>query len=161
MTRKPFFSGPLTGRHVLVILLLFFGVIITVNGIFIYQAEKTWRGLESKHAYEEGLAYNRTLAAAEAQKALGWQTALDLTAQGLNLRVLDRDGAPVAGLVPRATIARPADEASDRSVTLRERGNGHYEAALTLPYRGQWLVTLEMTTPKGQPYRIEERFVLP
>lgn len=160
MTRKPLFSPPLTGRHVLVMLLLFFGVIIAVNGVFIYYAETTWRGLESDRAYEDGIAYNRTLEEAASQKALGWQVALDLTAEDITLRLRDRNGAPLAGLAPTATLARPADVAYDRRVTLTERGNGLYGARIALPFRGQWLVTVEMATPSGSPYRVEERFVV-
>ena len=61
-----------TGWHVLAVILVFFGVIITVNVIFIIQATRTFRGEDEPRSYVQGLDYNSTLAARAEQAALGW-----------------------------------------------------------------------------------------
>jgi nitrogen fixation protein FixH len=68
-----FFKGPITGRHVLYAMLIFFGVIFVVNGVFIYLARSTFTGVSTEDAYHKGLAYNDVIRAAGSQHTLGWQ----------------------------------------------------------------------------------------
>ena len=62
---------PVTGRHVLMMMLGFFGVIFAVNGVFAFLAIDTFTGLETEQAYLKGLDYNRTLTAAAEQRTTG------------------------------------------------------------------------------------------
>lgn len=159
--KKPFFSGPLTGWHVLAILLGFFAVILLVNGYFIYQAQRTWPGVQSKTAYEDGLAYNKTLDQAAAQKALGLEVDMTLTRTDVTLTLKNRDGLPLSGLAPRATLSRPANADLDQTVNLADMGNGRYAAILDLPQAGQWDLRVDALLADGEPFRLEERFILP
>ncbi|HYE44111.1 MAG TPA: FixH family protein, partial [Caulobacteraceae bacterium] len=60
------------GRHVLFGVVGFFAVVIALDSLFVTWAVQTFPGEVSTRAYEDGLAYNRTLAARQEQKALGW-----------------------------------------------------------------------------------------
>ncbi|MBT3306984.1 MAG: nitrogen fixation protein FixH, partial [Alphaproteobacteria bacterium] len=51
----------ITGRMVLIWLLAFFGTIFAVNAVLVFFALSSWPGLTTDKAYEEGIAYNRTL----------------------------------------------------------------------------------------------------
>ena len=59
----------LTGRHVLVITVSAFAVIIGVNLTLAYQAVATFPGLEVQNSYVAGQGFNDRKAA---QEALGW-----------------------------------------------------------------------------------------
>ncbi|MBX6322027.1 MAG: FixH family protein, partial [Rhodospirillaceae bacterium] len=78
-----------------------FLVLIAVNGILVVRAVESWPGVESANAYEEGLAYNRTLEEARRQKALGWRYAFAFTPAGeragrIEVSLYDRDGAALS-----------------------------------------------------------------
>lgn len=62
----------LTGRHVLLAVIAFFGVLILINGVFIYAAVGTFRGEDVARSYRQGLDYNQTLEVRRNQAALGW-----------------------------------------------------------------------------------------
>lgn len=60
---------PLTGRKVLMILLAAFGTILAVNMTLLYNAVKTFPGLEVKNSYVASQTFDdRDIA----QRALGW-----------------------------------------------------------------------------------------
>ena len=71
----------ITGKHVLVAMLAFFGLIIAVNATFVYLSLSTWTGLVSSNAYVEGLAYNATLEDAARQRQLGWKPSLQISSE--------------------------------------------------------------------------------
>ena len=54
----------------LIALVVFFGVVAGVNGIMIRAAVTTFGGVETGSSYQAGLAFERELAAAQAQNAL-------------------------------------------------------------------------------------------
>jgi nitrogen fixation protein FixH len=122
----------LTGRKVLFILVAFFGVIASVNGVMIYAALSTFRGEEVAHAYDRGLAYNREIAKARDQAARGWNvegllSRLPSGGAHVSIRAKDASGADVCGAAFTATLAAPADKKMDVSVDLAETAPGHYE----------------------------------
>ena len=54
---------PFTGRKFLALLLGLFLVVAAVNGLMIWYALSSWTGLVSDSAYEDGLGFDRVLAA--------------------------------------------------------------------------------------------------
>jgi len=146
----------LTGRHVLVVTLGFFGLVIAANLAFVFLALGTFSGTVSDHAYQEGLAYNERLTAAAEQQGRGWKGSLELTAEGLSLTLGDRDGRPVTGLALEATLARPATKAFDRTLPLVEVAPGRYAAAVDLA-DGTWLAIVEGGDAAGHAFRTETR----
>lgn len=156
------FKRPLTGRHVLLALLAFFGVVFAANGAFVYLALGSWSGVADDNAYGRGLHYQAQLDAAKAQAARGWT--LDLARQTLDdgrirLDVLLRgpDGAPLDGLTIHGQLRRPAAAALDQAVALVPQGLGHYVADLNIPAAGQWDLWLETGGHDGVPHRHRER----
>src|SRR5690606_40142354 len=92
-------SEELTGRHVLIGVLAFFGTVFLANGIFLYSALSTYTGVASDEPYRKGLHYNKRIAAAERQESLGWSADARLgPGEGLSLVLRDRNGRPVSGL---------------------------------------------------------------
>ena len=154
-------TKPLAGRTVLYWLLAFFGVVAAVDGAFVVIAERSFPGF-SANAYETGLEYNRVLAAAEAQRALGWQVDATIESKGgaLVLRVRDRNGDPVPSPKVVADVRRPAEKLEDRSLALAEVAPGVYRVENALPAPGSWEVSIRVRRPDGADYRIEQRFVV-
>ncbi len=142
--------GELTGRHVLILLVMFFATILAVNGWFIYAALSTYSGVVANEPYRKGLAYNERIAADERQTALGWSAALDAEKSGkLALVMTDRGGRPLTGLQVRAAIGRPSTDRFDLTVRFIEVAPGRYEARDTTLAAGNWIVALEARTRSG------------
>lgn len=151
---------PRRGRWIPWAIVAFFGVVAAVNLVMIWLAISTWPGLETDRAYEEGLAYNRTLEAKARQDALGWQG--EITGKmtrgfeaELTLRVNDADGAPLTGAVAVVRLLRPTSEGHDLIADLHELGAGSYRAAVTLPLAGIW--DAEVTVVRGEDRWVAQR----
>lgn len=123
------------------------GVVVLANAAMVAIALGTWTGLETEGHYQKGLEYNRNLAAAEAQAALGWTLTLDAapTARSgeshvvdLHLVLADRDGRPLNNLDVSVMLIRPTHEGFDQEVRLLPAGDGAYAATVKLPLPGQW-----------------------
>ena len=100
---KNWFVNGLEGRHVLMALIVFFGVMLAANSFLVYYALETFSGGDRPDPYRSGLHYNDTIEAAKRQAALGWQSDIAYDgAQGrLTLSIKDRVRAPVTGLMLR------------------------------------------------------------
>ncbi|MGA8171715.1 MAG: FixH family protein [Methylocystis sp.] len=124
---------PLTGWRVLAMLLAFFGVIGSVNAVMVYSALSTFSGEVDAHPYEHGIAYNRDIASAREQAALGWKVVASLTrlpSGETEIVVLARDanGADISGIEIAANLASPVDKKQDVSAKPRETAPGRFEA---------------------------------
>lgn len=126
------------GRRVLWYLLGGFGIVIAANVVLVVFSLSSWTGLETTHAYEQGLRYNDVLAATEAQAARGWSAKLRYEAGEFIVLLRDRDGNGIAGQRVAATFVRPTHEGFDQTVALKAQGDGRYGASVTLPMLGNW-----------------------
>jgi nitrogen fixation protein FixH len=149
----------------LIAVLAFFGLVIAVNGTFIALALWSWSGLSTDDAYRRGLAYNETLAEAEAQRALSWRAQAVLAPLengGARLTVVftDRAGAPVEGLAVSGDLRRPVRDDQDRAVDLVRAGPGRYGADVERLLSGRWDVRLRATSPGGAVFVLEDRLWL-
>lgn len=139
-------TRPLTGRSVVVMLGLFFGVMFIANGALIYTALSTLHGEEMENSYDASQAYNRQIAAARAQNALGWVADVDTRQEGEGERVVaefrDRAGAPIAGLDVKARFVHPFDRTADREALLASDGQA-YEGVAGPLHAGRWTLVIE------------------
>lgn len=141
MNEKP--VRKITGRMVLIGFIAFFGVIIAVNGTFMYFALSTWPGLTTEDAYKKGIAYNHTLDEAAAQRAVGWQSGILIDTTGkLTLMLADKNRQPVHGAIVTVSLSRPLGDARTYNITLVERADGHYESRFVAPMPGRWIVAV-------------------
>jgi len=155
----------LTGRAVLAMLLAFFGVVAAVNAVFILLALQSFSGVSAEGAYQRGLAWNRELAAADAQRSRNWSVQVEAVRAGdvVRLRVVVADAMdrPLDGLALRAALRRPASRGHDVAVELGAAGRGSYAAEAALPMRGQWDLRLEVERADGAAHVLEKRLWLP
>lgn len=157
----------LRGVHVLVGILLFFGVIFAVNGVFLVSALRTHTGIVSQQPYRKGLDYNQRIAAEKRQQSLGWQHALEAGSDGRRLRlsVTDRNSQAVSMLAVTGFIGRPSTVRYDQPLTLTETTTpGLYEAELSNLSSGNWIVELKASRNAGdgtnEIYRLRKRLWL-
>lgn len=155
-----------TGKHVLVGMIAFFGIVIAVNIVMMRLALSTHSGIVAQDTYRKGIKYNDDIAASEKQAALGWRDEILLAPAGdkLSIDIRDKDGNPVHGLVIKATIGRPASEKDDLSLALAETAAGVYEAPVPPRAAGTYVASIEATDPSraqdGVLYRAKERLWL-
>lgn len=137
----------LQGRHVLMILLGFFGVVFAVNGFFLVSALSTHTGVVANEPYRKGLEYNDRIAAAERQASLGWRESLSVKTSGaITLALHDANGAPIPNLGVTAVLGRPATARFDRRLALVESVPGHYTATARALEGGSWIAGIEART---------------
>ena len=142
----------LTGRHVLLMVLGFFGVIILVNGSFLFAAISSFSGEDVKGSYRQGLEYNRTLKARNVQNELGWDVAANFVATTedtgrIIVRFRGAGGEPVNGLDVTGKLRHPTDLAQDRSLTFIAEGGGLYGVSTEI-LTGKW--ELRAAAQKGE-----------
>ena len=137
----------MTGRKVLIITVSAFGVIVTVNLIMAWVAVGTFPGLQVQNSYVASQGFNQRLAE---QRALGWDTEVDLTGNRLTLRIDDENGAPVVVPDLTVTLGRPASDSTDFQPVLR-RENGAYVADVDVDC-GNWMVIVDATAADGTPF---------
>ncbi len=158
MTRTPWHKMH-KGAWPLWWLAAFFGIIFIANIILVFLATDSWTGLETEDAYEKGRLYNDKLAAAEAQKQLGWIADLTLTGNRLELDLLSKESEPVGSAEVVVQIRRPTHEGHDFAVKMAEQQPGRYIANLEFPLAGQW--EAELTARReGAVFRLKQRFTV-
>ena len=129
-------------------------VVIAVNIVLITYAIGTFPGLDTEDAYQKGLAYNQTIAAARVQEARGWHLDIryaphpdEASANGraasvhegeLVVTLRDNAGEPLYGLDVSAALIRPTRGGLDTRISLQPAGSGEYRGEATLPLPGQW-----------------------
>lgn len=127
-------QGQLTGLHVLIMLLLFFGVMFAVNIFFTFKAVTTFRGEDVKRSYRQGLDYNQTLERRAAQDALGWSVAANLQSEAeqpvLIVSLDDQAGQGLRGLTIEAVAIHRVDTKHDQALSFKAIGDGRYAAKL-------------------------------
>ena len=149
-----------TGWHMLAWIISFFSVIIAVNLTMAYLANSTWSGLIVKNGYVASQSFDRDLARARAQDAMGWTVGFRHDEGGIRVTFADADGRAMDGLTIAGRLERPATEAQDQRLTFAATGEaGTYAAPASLA-PGVWEVEIEASGGGRPAYRKIFRFVV-
>ncbi|WP_084305749.1 FixH family protein [Bradyrhizobium sp. ARR65] len=162
-TRVP--SRQLTGVHVLLMLVAFFGIVIAVNVTMMKLAIATLPGTEVDSAYSASLGYEKEIAAARDQDGRKWEVGahIERLADGaavLQVEARDNAGRPVTGLKFEGRFERPTDKRADLAVTLEEVGIGIYRGQIEAIAPGQWDLVLEGDAKGRRMFLSKNRVVL-
>lgn len=134
-------ARPFTGRHMALVMVGFFGVVIAVNVLLANLAVSTFSGTVVENSYVASQEFNRWLGAAKADKALGWKLAIAREgADKVRFTLTDASGRPLTGAAVRAQADHPLGAKAPVVMTPREVAPGVYEAALPA---GRWHVGIE------------------
>jgi nitrogen fixation protein FixH len=158
-------SKPLTGTKVFLMLVAFFGVVISVNVTMMKLAIATLPGTEVDSPYASGLTYDREISAARDQTARKWQVNAHIerrTDGGAVLQVDARDasGQPVTGLKFGGRLERPTDKRADLAVELAEGGIGVYRGNAASVAPGQWDLVIEGEAQGERVFLSRNRVIL-
>lgn len=160
---RPDLRRPLTGRHVAIVLALFFGAMFVANGALIYTALSTLHGEELANSYDASQVYNQRIAEARAQAERGWVANVTTRQEGDGERVVadfhDRDGAPIAGLDVVARFVHPFDRGADREAVLNSDG-GAYEGVAGPLHSGRWTLVIEAKQDGQRKFTSQNRITL-
>lgn len=142
-SKQPTGRGRILPHPIPMLFIAGFLAVIAVNGALIFFAEDTFSGLDTENAYQQGLDYNKTLAAEAAQEKLGWRSQAAITSGSdgryiLRAQLADRDGRPLDGATLEAFLVRPSVSGMDLSLSPQAMGDGRYSVEFNLPAPGQW-----------------------
>ena len=150
-------KGQITGWHVLIGMVAFFGFVIAVDTLFIVKAYRSFSGQVASNPYEAGLAFNRTLAQRQREAELGWNAVIERPAPGIvALRMTDKAGQPLSALSLTGTLDRPATEAGRQVLNFKPTGDGWYQATARLD--GAWDLRATARDARDK-FEIESRLV--
>ena len=154
----------LKGWHVLAITVTFFTVIFSVDIGMAVMAVKTFSGVHTERPYENGLAFNKEMARAEAQNARGWAVTEHIVRDASGVVTLksifnDDKGLAIGGLIVNTTLKAPMDSKNDHVIALNDRGDGIYDGKAEVS-AGQWDVETVAQKNNDILYRSVNRVIL-
>jgi nitrogen fixation protein FixH len=154
-TSRP--RGEFTGRHMLLYICTFFGVIIGVNVTMAVVSSTSWTGLVVKNSYVASQEFEEKRLAHAAQLEAGWTSTLTYSGGNAVLAVNDGIGTAVDLGAPVLQINRPVGGHDDQQVALIRQPDGSYAGPVALS-PGVWEAIVSVAeTPLG-PFEIHERF---
>lgn len=139
----------ITGRHVLVITVSAFSVIIAVNLFMAWSAISTFPGVEAKNTYYASQNFN---AAMRAQQALGWQVAQDYDGAQLVLRITEAASGQPAEVADLQVLIGRATESRDDKLPVFVREAGAHVAPVDLA-PGKWILRIQAVAADGTLFR--------
>lgn len=149
-----------TGRHMLIVMLCFFGTIITVNLIMALAANTSWSGFVVKNSYVASQQFNEKVAESRAQAALGWQNWFDYRDGKVSYGLRNHSGFPVDIESVTVTFRRPASASEDLTITLsRIDETGTFTANASI-HDGIWIVEADADVGMPAAYKYVRRMII-
>ncbi|HSG35692.1 MAG TPA: FixH family protein [Sphingomonadaceae bacterium] len=132
-------QGGFTGWHATGILVVFFGIIVTVNVSMAMLARSNFSGAVVENSYVASQEFNSWLAQAEQARSLGWSPRVSRRDDGrLSVGLA---GAP-AGIALKGTARHPLGRSDDLLLEFRVQDDGSFRSREALP-EGRWILRLE------------------
>jgi nitrogen fixation protein FixH len=150
MTQTSRTARPFTGKHIALILVGFFGVVIAVNVLMARLATSTFGGVVVENSYVASQQFNGWLKEASAEQALGWKADIVRDAQGrATVALRDSNGKAIAAAKVTAIAQHPLGQRPETDLVLHETVPGTYAAPLEA---GRWRVNV-MVEAEGKVWR--------
>ncbi|WJH40056.1 FixH family protein [Aliirhizobium terrae] len=128
-----------TGWHMVAVMVLFFGTIISVNFYMAYNAFTSWSGFVVENTYVASQQFNGKVAQARALAATGVTGKLTIAADTVRYEIIGADGAAMPADHLILNFKRPVGEHQDFQLELTPDGEGVFTAShQVLP--GHWIV---------------------
>jgi nitrogen fixation protein FixH len=132
-------SQGFTGRHMLLVICTFFGVVISVNVTMAWLASSSWSGLVVQNTYVASQEFNQRAEAMKAMTASGISGVLSINGGMVHYDLRNRDGSPTAIDDVVLNFKRPVGDHEDFSITLRKTAEGRFEGEHGVA-TGDWIV---------------------
>lgn len=144
-----------TGRHMLIVTVGAFSVIIAVNVLMAFKAVSTFPGLEVDNSYVASQEFNKKRAA---QESLGWTFSHLYDRGQMKLAFTDAAGNPVEVAELSVLIGRTTDAGDDTRPVFTWL-NGIYEADVPLA-PGPWMIRVTAKSRDGILFEKREEFLV-
>ena len=148
-----------TGWHMLGVLFLFFGTIISVNLVLAWFAATSWTGLVVKNSYVASQEFNEVTAERRRGAQLGWKSQVSYKDGIFSVTLSGRDGKPAEVRALTAMLGRPATNRDDQLLLLTQAGGSTHEAAAQLG-PGMWQADLTGDSVDGTRWFHSVRFMV-
>ena len=132
-----------TGRHMLAIMIAFFGTVMAVNLVMATLATRTFGGTVVDNSYVASQRFNSWLDEARAQDALGWNETLVLDSERRLVVAIETNESPLAGATLKAVARHPVGRSADQRLAFEEIAPGRYRSRAALG-AGRWNVHVEI-----------------
>jgi nitrogen fixation protein FixH len=139
----------LTGKHVLIIMVSFFGVIFAVNFLMAYKAVSTFPGVEARSTWYASQNFEATR---KAQESLGWQVAEAYEDGRLMLRITYAASGEPANVTDMQVLVGRATESEGDQLPVFIREGGAFVAPVDLS-PGKWVLRIQALAADGTPFR--------
>lgn len=136
-------NGKFTGWHMTAILVVFFGIVMSVNFYMARMALGTFGGTVVDNSYVASQNYNRWLAAAEKQDTLGWAAKATLTTDRFVVVDVQQNGQPLQGVTAIGDALHPLGRAVDQPLAFKAMLDGTLKSTTALPI-GRWNVQISL-----------------
>ena len=130
--------GKFTGRHMAIIMVAGFGLVIAVNLTMASLAIGGFQGVVVENSYVASQNFNGWLDEAEKARTLGWQVTPERASDGHV--VLRAEGVP-AGTRFAAALRRPLGDKEFADLTFTSLGDGQWRSDQAIA-SGRWLIRL-------------------
>ncbi|MDY8109824.1 FixH family protein [Fulvimarina sp. 2208YS6-2-32] len=147
-----------TGWHMLAIMVLFFGTVITVNVYMASRALSTWSGLVVENSYVASQTFDTDVADRRRQVELGYALEASYADETVTIALM-RDDTPLRIASAEGFAGRPVTAMEDRPLAFTIDGTGTATAAMHLP-SGSWKADVTVVTIDGEILRRALRFVV-
>ena len=139
MNAIPAKSFVFTGWHMLGVLVLFFGTIISVNFYMAYNAVISWSGLVAENTYVASQQFNGKAAEARTLTATGVTGRITVTGSEVRYEVFHPKEGPVTADTLTLKFKRPVGEHQDFELDLVPVAKGVFTATHEI-LPGHWIV---------------------
>lgn len=133
-----------TGWHMLGVMVLFFGTIISVNLYMAYNATRSWSGLVAQNTYIASQQFNGKAAEARVLTASGVTGKLHIDGSAIRYEIFHRADGPVEANELTLKFKRPVGEHQDFELHLTPVAKGVFTTSHQL-LPGQWIVDASAT----------------
>ena len=149
-------TKPLTGWHMFMMFVAFFGVVFAVNIFMTVIAVRSWTGLVVDDSYVASQTFNADAASLKKAEALSVSHQLHYEKGKLHLSLQGADGKTIAANSVQISIGRPVGEHEDQKLVAVKTGDGQFEAVTKLGagvWSGELSAKLVGDTVWRQPFR--------
>lgn len=136
-----------TGRHMAMVFVGSFGVIIGVNLFLAYSAVRTFPGLEVSNSYVASQEFD---VRREAQEALGWTVSAKVVGGLVILSITNPQGVPVRVAKLDATLGRATQVKDDMTPEFQFDGTAYVAPVELRP--GNWNIRMVAISDNGTKF---------
>jgi nitrogen fixation protein FixH len=136
------------------------GLVVAVNIGMAWSALRTFPGIAVDDTFDHSNDYDKVLAAAGREAALGWSLIVTVDAGRPVAILTGRDGTPLEGARVAATAERPVGPDRITQLAFRAEAPGRYVATAALTTPGQWDLLFSATAGERR-FHATRRVIVP